>query len=794
MGQTAGYRAPKSSATTRTPAIGHAASRRIRFEWLERRELLSANVLTYHNDQASTGANLQETALTPADVNVSQFGKLATVGLDGRVYAQPLYMENVTITAGAGTGAHDVVFVATEHDSVYAVDSASGAVLWQTSFINLSQGTGTVPAGDVGGSLIGPEIGITATPAIDPSTNTIYVAAATKEVRSDGSHYVWRLHALDLSTGQEQYAPLTIGDTLYDGTNFTFVTGPSVAGTGAGSVNGLVTFNAVRQFERPGLALVGNDVFMAFGSYSDIPPVHGWVMAATVTQNALALVAAVNLSPNGSLADVWAAGDAVTYDGAGGFYVSTGNGTFDSTLNAAGFPADGDYGDSIVKLAWDPNGPSQPNINGYGLEVVGYFAPADQQSLADLDLDLGSGGTVLLPAGAGSEADPNLLVEGSKAGTLYLADRDKLPGFNAVSDRVPAEITAFTGAAAGTAVFLNTPAYFNGTLYIAGSGDALKALPISNGSFGSVASRSPDMFGSRGGTPSISANGTADGIVWVIDPSSNQLRAYDAANVADELYTSNQAAGGRDQLGEATKFSLPTIADGQVFVGTSNSLVIYGLLAANSPTGRYISSAYQDVLGRPVDPAALSFWTGLLAPGMPSSLLASTLVHSDEYYATMVVTPAYERFLGRSPDGADLAWWVAQMQDGLTDEVLAAEFVGSPEFYATAGRTNKSWLDAVYNDLLGRAADSAGEAYWLEQLAGGMSRNAVAYTFASSAEAEQQRIASDYEHYLNRSPDPCGMSYWLDQIALGITDEDRAAAIVATQEYYDKHAEETVRS
>ncbi|HEV3340453.1 MAG TPA: DUF4214 domain-containing protein [Pirellulales bacterium] len=745
-------------------------------------------MLTYHNDQASTGANLQETALTPADVNVSQFGKLATVPLDGQVYAQPLYMQNVTIGAGASTGVHNLVFVATEHDSVYAIDSASGVVVWQTRFINPSQGIGTVPADDVGGNLIGPEIGITATPVIDPSANTIYVVAATKVVRSDGNHYVWKLHALDLSTGQERYAPLTVGDTLYDGTNFTFFSGPSVAGTGAGSVNGMVTFNAVRQFERPALALVGNDVFMAFGSYSDIPPVHGWVMAATVTQNALTLVAAVNLSPNGSFADVWAAGDAVTYDGAGGFYVTTGNGTFDTTLDAGGFPADGDYGDSIVKLAWDPNGPPKPNINGYGLKVVGYFTPADQQSLADLDLDLGSGGTVLLPGGAGSEADPNLLVEGSKAGTLYLVDRDKLPGFNAVSDQVLAEIAAFTGAAAGTAVFLNTPAYFNGTLYIAGSGDALKVLPISNGSFGLVASRSPDVFGSRGGTPSISAKGTTNGIVWVVDPASNQLRAYDAANVAHELYTSDQAASGRDQLGQATKFSVPTVADGQVFIGASNSLVIYGLLAANSPIGRYISSAYQDVLGRQVDPAALSYWTGLLAPDMPSSLMAATLVHSDEYYATMVVTPAYERFLGRSPDGAGLAWWVAQMQNGLTDERLAAEFVGSPEFYVTAGGTNKSWLDAAYNDLLGRAADSPGEAHWLEQLAGGMSRYDVAYAFATSEEAEQQRIVADYEHYLDRSPDQQGVDYWLEQVALGMTDEDRVAAFVATQEYYEKHS------
>jgi outer membrane protein assembly factor BamB len=785
MGQRARHRRSKKSAST--TAI-HSRARRTRFEQLESRELLSANVLTYHNDQASTGANLQETALAPADVNQSQFGKLATVPVDGQVYAQPLYMENIAITTGTSASVDNVVFVATEHDSVYAIDSASGKVLWQTSFINPSQGISTVPAADVIGNLIGPEIGITATPVIDPSTNTIYVVAATKEVRGDGNHYVWTLHALDLSTGQEQYAALTIGDTLYDGTTFTFVSGPSVAGNGGGSVNGRVTFNAVRQLERPALTLVDHQVFMAFGSYSDIQPAHGWVMAAAVTQNALALVAAVNLSPNGSLADVWAAGAAVTYDGAGGFYASTGNGTFDTTLDAAGFPAEGDYGDSIVKLAWDPNGPSKPNINGYGLNVVGYFTPADQQSLADLDLDLGSGGTVLFPATAGSAADPNLLVEGSKAGTVYLLNRDNLTGFNPTTDQALAEIPIFRGGADGTAVFLNTPAYFNGMLYIAGSGDALKALPISQGSFGPVASQSPDDFGDRGGIPSISANGTANGIVWIIDPASNQIRAYDAANVARELYTSDQAPARRDQLGQATKFSLPTVADGQVFVGTTNSLVIYGLLpATNSPTDRYIAAAYYDVLGRPVDPASLAFWNGLLVGNSPSALLASTLVQSAEYDAIMVVTPSYERFLGRPPDPAGLAWWVAQLQKGFTDEQLTADFVGSPEFYSMAGGTDESWIDAVYRDLLGRSADPQGETYWLAQLAGGESRYSVAYALAAAAESEERRIVEDYQHYLDRSPDGPAIGFWLAQVANGMTDEDRAAAFVASQEYYQEH-------
>jgi hypothetical protein len=441
-----------------------------------------------------------------------------------------------------------------------------------------------------------------------------------------------------------------------------------------------------------------------------------------------------------------------------------------------------------VKLAWDPNGPSKPNVNGYGLKVVGYFTPADQQSLADLDLDLGSGGTVLLPGTAGSAAAPNLLVEGSKAGTLYLLNRDNLAGFNPTADQALGEIPDFTAAGVRAAVFLNTPAYFDGMLYIAGSGDTLKALPISNGAFGRVSSQSPDAFGSRGGTPSISADGTTDGIVWVVDPTSNELRAYDAANVAREVYNSDQAPAVRDQLGGATKFSVPTVADGQVFVGTGNSLVIYGLLpATNSPTDRYIAAAYYDVLGRSVDSASLAYWNGLLVAGTPSSLLASTLVHSHEYDATMVITPAYERFLGRLPDAAGLAWWVAQLQNGLTDEQLEADLIGSPEFYARAGGTDRSWIEALYNDVLGRGADSQGEAYWVAQLAAGASRYNLAYAFATGVESEEQRIVDDYEHYLGRAPDGPGISYWLAQVANGMTDEDRAAAFVASQEYYDEH-------
>ena len=751
-------------------------------EALERRELLSANVLGYHNDLASTGVNNQETVLTPANVNAATFGKLSSTPVDGQVYAQPLYMEGVNVPSGAAAGTHNVVFVATEHDSVYAIDSATGSVLWQRSFIDPANGVTTVPAQDTGSGALTPEMGITATPVIDPSTQALYVLANTKEIRPDGTHYVYRLHALDLGSGAEKLGgPLTIADTIFDGTNYTFVSGPTVNGTGVGSVNGQVTFNALRELGRVGLSDVDGSIYMAFGSHPDVNPAHGWVLA--VNAQTLSLWAAVNLTPNGELGDVWQAGNEVLNDGNGQFFVSTGNGTFDSTLDANGFPINADYGDSLVKLAYDGSTPANPNANGWGLKVVDYFSPSNTQSLDANDQDLGSGGTVLLPDAAGNAANPHLLVQAGKQGRIYLMNRDNMAGFNPAGDQTLQEVDGLV-----TTTY-STPAYFNGTLYYATVNDHAKAIPLAGGVLATApSSQSSDTFGYPGATPSISANGVTNGIVWMIDNGTHELRAYDAGNLAHELYNSDQAPGGRDQLGSSVKFSVPTVADGHVFVGTGNSLAIFGLINGPPPgTGNqgYVAAAFLDILGRPVDSGASAQWTNLLNHGLPRSVFANALTHSDEYYH-QIIEGAYQQYLGRAADVQGLNVWTAALRGGLSDEQLEADFIGSPEFYAHAGGSDRAWVDAMYQDLLGRQADAAGESSWMQSLAMGVSRQSVAFGFAASAERESQRVQSDYFHFLGRTASAAEVNNWVIAFEHGYSNENVIAGFVASNEYYHR--------
>jgi hypothetical protein len=768
----------------RRPTCRKPVQRRI--ESLESRDLLSANVLNYRYDQASSGVNTQETTLTPSNVNVGSFGKIATAPVDGQIYAQPLYVEGVNISGGV----HNIAYVATEHDSVYAIDSDNGTVLWHDSFLN-APGVTSVPTADTGSPALAPELGITATPVIDPSTNSIYVLANTKEVKADGTHYVYKLHALNLVTGAENLGgPLTIADTIYDGTNYTYVSGPSVNGTGMGSVNGVVTFNALREFSRVGMTEVNGNIFMAFASHPDIPPAHGWVLA--VNAQTLSLWGALNVTPNGDLGNIWQAGNSITVDANGNMYVVAGNGTFDTTLNSAGLPSNGDYGDSIIKFAYDPNStPTHQNINGYGLKVVGYFTPSNQQLLDDQDLDLGSGGAVLVSRAAGSAAHPNLLIQGGKQGTVYLMDRDNMPGFNAGGDQVAQEATGLLGW------IFSTPAYFNGKLYYAAVGGPAEAFSLTNATLAtSPSSVSSDTFGYPGATPVISANGTANGIVWMIDNGTGQLRAYDASDLSRELYTSGQAPGGSDQLGSTVKFTVPTVAGGHVFVGTQNSLVIYGLLGNSGGGGgggtdasnrRFIAAAYEDALGRPVDAASLTAWSFAFDHGVSRSNLTLALTHSAEYYH-QVIDAAYERYLGRAPDAQGLANWTVMLQAGLSDEQLEAGFIGSKEYYQHSGGSDKAWVDAMYHDLLGRSADASGEANWTQALANGESRVAVSYGFAASVEREAQRIRGDYSKFLDRNAPDADVLHWVFAFESGFSNENVIAQFLASDEYFAKHA------
>ncbi len=544
-----------------------------RVELLEPRLIPSVSLLTYHNDAASTGQNLAETLLTPANVNATTFGKLFTTTVDGQVYAQPLYVPGLTITVGTSQGVHNVVFVATEYDSLYAIDADSGTVLWQDSFINPAAGVTPVPSSDVSSSDISPWIGITGTPVIDPTSNTLYVVPKTREVVGADTHYVQRLHAIDLASGAEKFGgPAVIADTISDGSSYTYVSGPTVAGTGDGSVNGVIIFNALRENQRSALTLANGTVYIAWASHGDNGPYHGWVLGYNPAT--LQLSAVFNDTPYGSEGGIWMAGGKPAVDSQGNLYFETGNGTFDTALNAAGFPNQGDYGDSFIKLTPDGSTAGHPNVNGWGLAVTDYFTPFNQAGLNNGDEDLGSGGPLLLPDSAGSTAHPHLLVGAGKEGRIYLIDRDNMGKFDPNTDHVVEElVNAVNGA-------LDTPAYFNGNFYyVGGYGDVAKMFSVSGGTFAGPVSQSADSYQFPGSTPSISANGAANGVVWDIDHGSNQLRAYAADSYATELYTSAQATGNRDNLGSSVKFTVPTVLNGKVYVGTASSVVAYGLLS-----------------------------------------------------------------------------------------------------------------------------------------------------------------------------------------------------------------------
>jgi hypothetical protein len=508
-------------------------------EALEDRCLLSVNVLTAHDDTNRDGLNAAETILTPADVNSAQFGKLFSVPVDGQVYAQPLYMSGLPIP---GQGIHDVVFVATEHDSVYAFDANSGALLWHDSFINPAAGINPEASSNFSGNAIEPEIGITGTPVIDSATGTLYLVAATQETSGPTTNFVQRLHALDVTTGAEKFGgPVVIQ--------------ASVPGSGDGGTT--VTFQAGFQLQRAALLLQGGVVYVAWSSHGDATPVHGWVTGYSAST--LQLVTVFNASPNTQLNTIWMSGGGLAADANGHVYFVTGNGPVSSTSN--GFnPAAGDYAESVLNLA-----------TSGGLSVSDYFTPFNWQFLDSIDADFGSGGVVLFDQPGA--AAPHLLVTTGKEGTIYLINRDNMGQFNAGSDSVVQELPGSIGGSFGS------PAYFNNTIYYGGVGDTLKAFSLTNGLLSTgPTSHSAISFGYPGTTPSISANGTSNGIVWAIEMGSHAiLHAYDATNLAHELYNSDQA-GSRDQLDAAVKFTTPTIADGKVFVGTASQLTVFGLL------------------------------------------------------------------------------------------------------------------------------------------------------------------------------------------------------------------------
>jgi hypothetical protein len=508
-----------------------------------------AGMFTYHNDLGRTGQNLGETILTLGNVNSRQFGKLFSYRVDGAIYAQPLYVQSVMIPQ---QGVHNVVYVATAHDSVYALDANGKAPtpLWQTSFINPAAGVTSVPTVLVSDpALPGGEIGAIGTPVIDPASGTLYAVAYTDE----NGQIVYRLHALDLATGTEKFG----GPVLIQA---------AVPGTGdENDGQGHVPFVAQSHLQRPGLLLADGVVYIGFGSHNDVPPWHGWLLAYDA--NTLQQVMAFDATPNAGGGSLWASGGAPAADTSGNIYVATSNG-YGSSSNG-GFDANSggsDYGDSILKL--------QPRLP----VVLDWFSPFNTNFLADQDNDLGSGGVMLLPDQPGPH--PHLLVIAGKEGRIYLIDRDNLGHYNSVFDTQI--VQELTHVIAGN---YSTPAYWHGYVYFVPLKERLQMFALNNGLLStSAVELSPQYFGYAGATPSISANGSTNGILWLVDwagyatGSPAGLYAYNASNVSQELYDSGQA-GSRDTLGPACKFTVPTVFNGKVYVGTSTELDVFGLLA-----------------------------------------------------------------------------------------------------------------------------------------------------------------------------------------------------------------------
>ncbi len=603
-------------------------------ERLEPRLVMSGvNVSTYHNDASSSGLNPAETTLGTNNVKVGSFGKLYQTTVDGAVYTQPLVQTGVTVASGVNTaagaaGAHDIVLVATENDSVYALDTVSGAILWKRSFLDTTNPTGdtnntlnataitAIPYADTNSGDINPVIGITGTPVIDPTTQVAYVVANTKETIGGAAHYVQRLHAINLADGTDKVAPYLLGDTTNGNTNNTQIYD---YGTGDGSVtdpyNGtgkpVVQFNALRENQRTGLDLENGSVYVEWASHGDNGPYHGWVTRFDVSNLSTAgikLTGVLDTSPNGYEAGIWQGGGKLSFDSSGAFYLITGNGAngVPVTLNSQGLVSNADYYEAVIKVVSDPTStPTSNNPNGWGLKVADFFIPYNSRNLDGADQDFGSGAPLVLPDSAGIPGHPHLLVAGGKQGVVYVIDRDNMGKFNATTDQVVSEQNVVGGV-------LGTPAFYNNEIYFLGDYSSnLRALALSSNGTLSIASQTNPAVNFSGlpGSPSISSNGTTGGIVWNLDRGgTNSLHAFDASDLSKELWNSNQAANGVDSFGYSVKFGTPTIANGEVFIGTNtNAVVAFGLkpppntapaapsnLAATAPSSTSVNLTWTD--------------------------------------------------------------------------------------------------------------------------------------------------------------------------------------------------------
>ncbi len=600
------------------------------------------SVLTQRNDLARDGLNANETILTLSAVNANNFGKFFNLPTDGFLYAQPLYVANVAIP---GQGTHNVVYLATEHNSIYAYDADGQTFtpLWQDNLTALGCPSGwtctAVPASDNSNTTdLLPEVGITSTPVIDLSTNIIYVVTKTREVSGSTINYVYRLHALDIASGAER----TGSPVIVQG---------SVPGNGTPSSGGRLLFDPAHgqySLQRPALALVNGAVYIGFGSWGDDSTWHGWIFgygynptAGTFTQTG-----AFSTTPNGSegLGGVWMSGAGPASDAAGNLYFTTGNGAFDGTTN---------FGDTYLKLATP------------GLTVADYFTPHNQSTLDSLDLDVSSGAVTLLPDGAGTAQHPHIMIGCGKHGAVYVIDRDNMGHFNSSSDsQIIQALPNLVGPAWDGVSYVencySTAAYWQGHVYFGGISDTVKMFNFSNGLLStSPVSQSATQYQFPGASVSVSANGSANGIVWTIENSGTPspgdrggtqaiLHAYDATNLASELYNSGMVSS--DNAGLPVKFTVPTIANGKVYVGTQSSVAVYGLLSLlpqapaptfNPPAGTY-ATAQSVTLTDSLSGATIYYTTDGSTPNTSSTVYSGPIaVNASMIISAIAVAPGY---------------------------------------------------------------------------------------------------------------------------------------------------------
>jgi hypothetical protein len=515
-----------------------------------------SGVFTYHNDLARTGQNLQEYALTPATVSGGNFGKLWSCNVDGLVSASPLYVANVSI----GGGTHNIVIVATMHDSVYAFDADNGSCTpyWQTSF--LSPGVTTEAATTVCGDVVTGEYGVTGTPVIDPNTKRLYLVAVTTE----GGTWVQRLHALSLSDGTDATPAQVIS--------------ASQPGNGDGLSN--VIFSAEYQNQRSGLVLYNGVVSVAWGGHCDNTawPWHGWVMGFSKTT--LAPVGQYLATPNGLEGGIWMSAGAPAVDSGGNMFFSTGNGTFDNTSNLNPLVApNNDLGESFL------------NLNAATMALQDFYTPSQNAAWSAADLDISAGGVVVLPDGIGPSGHSNLVFGTDKQAHVWMMDRSNMSGYVPNQDNT---VQYLRMPNAKTYSVHASPAYWNGYIYCLVDNGPLLALQLTGGllpqSSGVVlpSSQSLEQYNYPTPTPSISSTPSdTNGILWVVDNWATGtdngagsvgpaiLRAYDATNLGSTLYSSSNLSA--DTAGPASKFTSPTIANGHVYVVGNGTLTVYGL-------------------------------------------------------------------------------------------------------------------------------------------------------------------------------------------------------------------------